>query len=217
MNRLQITIELLTERQLPELMALQEKVITFLERPEFLQPLTKEEFLNILNGNGMLAGAFKEGRLIAFRAMLNPGDDDEHLGTDIGIPQQELSSVLYSEVSCVDPEFRGNGLQTILGRWLLEKVQDYRYVCTTVAPFNIPSLKDKFALGMAIGALKMKYGQKLRYVLWKDLQQETSVVIQEEQAVPMEETRCQQTLIREGWTGVRLEQRADAWYTVYVR
>ena len=41
----------------------------------------------------------------------------------------------------------------------------YDYVCCTVAPFNIPSLKDKFAQGMAIAALKEKYGGSLRYVL----------------------------------------------------
>lgn len=217
MSRLQITIELLTEKQLSELIALQEKVISVLERPEFLQPLSEEEFLNILKGNGMLAGAFSDGRLIAFRAMLDPGDDDEHLGVDVGIREQELSSVLYSEVSCVDPEFRGNGLQTTLGRWLMKRTENYRYICTTVAPFNIPSLKDKFALGMKIGALKMKYGQKLRYVLWEDLQQEGAADIQEEQSVPMEDTKRQQTLIADGWTGNRIEQRAGVWHTVYVR
>ena len=32
-------------------------------------------------------------------------------------------------------------------------------------PFNIPSLKDKFAQGMEIAALKEKYGGSMRYVL----------------------------------------------------
>jgi hypothetical protein len=30
----------------------------------------------------------------------------------------------------------------------------YDYVCCTIAPFNIPSLKDKFAQGIEIAALK---------------------------------------------------------------
>ena len=41
----------------------------------------------------------------------------------------------------------------------------YDYVCCTVAPFNIPSLKDKFSQGMEIAALKEKYGGSMRYVL----------------------------------------------------
>ena len=36
------------------------------------------------------------------------------------------------------------------------KKDDYKYVCATVAPFNIPSLKDKFAQQMEIAAMKWK-------------------------------------------------------------
>ena len=45
----------------------------------------------------------------------------------------------------------------------------YRYLFATVAPFNIASLKDKFALGMHIISLEKKYGNLLRYTLMKDL------------------------------------------------
>ncbi|WP_301109140.1 GNAT family N-acetyltransferase [Sporosarcina sp.] len=220
MTSLQTDISFLTEEQLPDIMVLQDKVIAVLEKPEFLQPLTEDEFLNILRGNGMMAGAFVEGRLIAFRAMLDPGDDEEHLGVDAGIPKNELSSVLYSEVSCVDPKFRGNGLQTTLGKWLLERVdtEHYRYICSTVAPLNIPSLKDKFALGLRIGALKIKYGEKLRYILFRDLR----ATVQTDQPVAstvvlMNEIVEQQQLLKEGWIGSKMERRGNNWYAVYVK
>src|SRR5690606_9485680 len=100
-------------------------------------------------------------------------NEEGHLGIDAGVPITELSTVIYSEISNVDPHFRGNNLQVLLGEILMQEVdrQRFRYVCTTVAPFNIASLKDKFAHGMEIVALKVKYGDLLRYILMKDLTQ----------------------------------------------
>lgn len=216
---LQYNLSLLTEDHLSEVMALQEKVIAVLEKPEFLQPLTETEYVYILKGNGMMAGAFVDDQLIAFRAMLDPGEDDEHLGVDAGVPTEALPSVLYSEITGVDPAFRGNGLQTILGKWLMEHVdaKRYRYICTTVAPLNIPSLKDKFALGLQVVALKVKYGNKLRYVMFKDLEAAVQTELKQEQLVLMSDTEQQQQMLTDGWIGQRIEQREPDWYVVYVK
>ena len=214
---LQAVLGLLTEEQLPEVLALQERVISALDQPEFLEPLSEEEFLYIVRGNGMLAGAFVDDRLIAFRAMLDPGEDDEHLGIDAGIPPDRLSCVLYSEISCVDPDFRGHGLQTIMGKWLMEHVDSdrYPYICTTVAPFNIASLKDKFALGLRIKALKVKYGTKLRYILFKDLQESGRRYGDDRQVVAMKDTIRQQELLASGWIGIRIEERSGEWHVEF--
>ncbi|WP_029054291.1 GNAT family N-acetyltransferase [Sporosarcina ureae] len=216
---LQASLSLLTEDQLPEVLALQQRIIAVLEQPDFLQPLTEEEFVYILRGNGMMVGAFIDHRLIAFRAMLDPGEDEEHLGIDAGVLTNELSSVLYSEISGVDPDYRGHGLQTKLGKWLMEHVERdrYRYICTTVAPFNIPSLKDKFALGLRIKELKVKYGNKLRYILFKDLQEPSRGTTSEQQFVLMENTEQQQKLLKQGWIGEYIEKKNDHWYVKYVK
>ena len=216
---LQASLSLLTEDQLSEVLSLQERVIGVLDQPEFLEPLTVEEFVYILRGNGMMVGACVDDRLIAFRAMLDPGEDDEHLGIDAGVAQDELSSVLYSEISGVDPEFRGHGLQTILGKWLMEHIESdrYRYICTTVAPQNIPSLKDKFALGLRIKALKVKYGNKLRYILVKDLQETFQRTSSKQQSIPMKDIEQQQQLLKAGWIGERIEQQDGEWYVLYIK
>src|SRR4051794_1653399 len=98
----EITIIQLTVDQLEEILALQRKVIESLTTESFLQPLTKEEFLFILNGKGLMIGAYHNEKLIAFRAMLEPEIDDEHLGMDAGLPRSEWPLVLYSEISNVD-------------------------------------------------------------------------------------------------------------------
>ena len=170
-NGYEITIRRLEADQLDEILTLQRKVIESLSTGSFLQPLTEEEFSYILNGKGLMIGAYYHEQLIAFRAMLEPELDEEHLGKDAGLPRNEWPLVLYSEITNVDPDFQGNGLQVLLGELIMKEVnpQRFRYICTTVAPFNIASLKDKFAHGMQIVALKVKYGDLLRYILMKDL------------------------------------------------
>lgn len=207
-----VTIRSLVHKDLAIIMGLQEKVIASLEVNSFLQPLSEEEFLFILNGNGSMIGAFHNDRLIAFRAMLEPEIDEYHLGKDAGVPDSELPSVLYSEVTNVDPGYRGNSLQRILGEILMQNVDAarHRYVFATVAPFNIASLKDKFALGMHIISLAKKYGDLLRYTLMKDLRDTeksgTLTVV-----VDMADVMKQQSLLEDGWIGIGLEEDDGSW------
>ncbi|WP_203247089.1 hypothetical protein [Sporosarcina beigongshangi] len=199
---------------LNEILVLQQKVIASLKTGAFLQPLTEEEFLYILNGKGMMIGAYYEGQLIAFRAMLEPEVNEEgHLGIDAGVPITELSTVIYSEISNVDPHFRGNNLQVLLGEILMQEVdrQRFRYVCTTVAPFNIASLKDKFAHGMEIVALKVKYGDLLRYILMKDLTQNPQEKSTQSYEILMADTALQQRYLQNGWRGTAMKQVDDQW------
>ena len=79
----------------------------------------------------------------------------------------------------------------------------YDYVCCTVAPFNIPSLKDKFAQGMAIAALKEKYGGSLRYVFVKKLRGDKESDWTDIQSILMSDASGQQALLSEGILGMR--------------
>lgn len=211
-NGQEVTIRELALSDLGAIMKLQEKVIASLADVSFLQPLSKDEFLFILAGNGSMIGAFHNDLLIAFRAMLEPEIDEEHLGLDAGLEESELPRVLYSEVSNVDPDFRGNGLQQILGKILVENVDvsRHRYICTTVAPFNIASLKDKFALGMHIISLKNKYGDLLRYTMLKDLSMKSSTG-NDTVLVDMSDSTRQQSLLNEGWVGINMKQENGLW------
>ncbi|MBE1555588.1 hypothetical protein [Sporosarcina limicola] len=211
----EITFKRMTVENLDEILSLQRKVIAALATESFLQPLTTEEFLFVLNGSGLMIGAYIDGQLIAFRAMLEPELDDEHLGKDAGLPKSEWPLVLYSEITNVDPDYQGNGLQLLLGNIIMEQVDNkqFRYICTTVAPFNIASLKDKFALGLHIVALKVKYGNLLRYILMKDLTQPLEVrYVLEVGLIAMVNTEEQQQYLNEGWIGVGMLRIEEVWY-----
>ncbi|CAM3163938.1 GNAT family N-acetyltransferase [Filibacter tadaridae] len=217
-NGEEITIKRLTASHLEEIQALQRKVIGALTITSFLQPLTTEEFLIILNGKGLLIGAYSNGQLIAFRAMLAPELDEEHLGRDAGLAINEWPLVLYSEITNVDPDFQGNGLQLLLGKVIMDEVDEkrYPYICATVAPFNIASLKDKFALGFQIVSLKMKYGDLLRYTMLKDFKRPIAHQhFRESQMVLMENTDEQQHYFDAKWIGTAIKKDEDQWFVQF--
>ncbi|PEN43384.1 N-acetyltransferase [Bacillus wiedmannii] len=214
-------VTLLSLEHIEHILSLQNVVVEALEDKSRLQPLSLEEFQYILEGNGMMIGAFIENKLIAFRALLVPPIDEEHLGLDIGIPESELHRVIYQEISNVHPNCRGNGMQKILATVIMDELQKedskYDYVCCTVAPFNIPSLKDKFAQGMEIAALKEKYGGSLRYVFVKELRENKERDWSDVKSVPMSDAGGQQALLSEGYRGYEMEKIDDTFIVKFGR
>ncbi|HDR4861305.1 GNAT family N-acetyltransferase [Bacillus cereus] len=214
-------VTLLSLEHIEQILSLQNIVVEALEDKSRLQPLSQEEFQYILKGNGMMIGAFIENELIAFRALLVPPIDDEHLGLDIGLPENELHRVIYQEISNVHPNCRGNGMQKILANVIMDELQKedskYDYVCCTVAPFNIPSLKDKFAQGMEIAVLKEKYGGSLRYVFVKKLRGDNERDWTDVQSILMSDASGQQTLLSEGYRGYEMEKTADTFIVKFGR
>lgn len=201
---------------IPALMELQQAVVDALPDKAILQPLDEDELRFILEGNGVMIGIFVAEQLIAFRALLEPELDDEHLGRDIGLTEKELGKVLYQEISNVHPDFRGHGLQQTMASIIMKQVdvEEHPIVCATVMPYNIASLKDKFAQGMHVAALKYKYGGKLRYVFTKSLieQIEFGVELRE---VSMGATEEQQQLLKQGFIGVEMKKIEDDWFITY--
>ena len=213
-------VERLTMEDLPQIIQLQSKVKNMLTSSDFLSPLSEEEYTSILTGNGFMVGVFVEGKMIAFRAMLKPELDEEHLGIDAGLSQEDLPQVIYSEISNVDPDYRGNGLQNYMGKLVMKEIDrhQFRYVCATVAPMNIPSIKDKFSLGLQIIALKEKYTGMLRYVFFKDLSASLmDNVYAEEHFVHIKEIEEQQTLIQSGFLGTGIKEYDGEWYIQYCK
>ncbi|WP_332647737.1 GNAT family N-acetyltransferase [Lysinibacillus sp. 54212] len=212
---LDFTYRLLTEKDLISIQRLQEAVCAALENPEILQPLSESELLHILKGRGAMLGIFVDSQLIAFRALLKPDvEEEEHLGIDVGA--EDLSRVLYQEISNVHPEFRGHGLQKTMAKLIMQEadLNAVDWICATVMPYNIASLKDKFAQGMQIFALKYKYGGKLRYVFGKKLGVEVALT-SEEVLVSMGDTEAQQQLLANGYVGIGMQSSNGDWLVQY--
>ncbi|MGM8365980.1 GNAT family N-acetyltransferase [Virgibacillus sp. W0181] len=209
-------VEDLSVHDMPIMMKLQEKVIDSLENKDTLQPLSVEEYTTIFSGKGFVVGVFVEEKLIALRGMLEPPMDEEHFGLDAGLPKEELSKVIYQEISCVDPAFRGSRLQQVMGQIVMQELDTdrFHYVSATVAPFNIPSLKDKLALGLEIVALKEKYEGKLRYVFIKEMKLNKRS-FEEKILAPMRNIEEQQHLLRSDYRGTGIKEIDGEWYVQY--
>lgn len=209
----------LTTKDIGQVLALQDIVIDALENKQILQPLDFDEFKYITEGKGMIIGAFAEDELIAFRALMIPPIDEEHLGLDIGLKKEELKEVIYQEISIVHPGYRGNRLQKKMAELIMQQLSiiglSFKYVCCTVMPFNIPSLKDKFSQGMIIRALKEKYEDRLRYVFVKELGKPPEKEWDETRELPMGDIKGQQALLEQGWAGFKMEQRDGEYWVMY--
>ncbi|MGI2328766.1 hypothetical protein [Planococcus sp. YIM B11945] len=204
-KKLPMHIKRLYLEDLPAIEEVQKKVIASLAEKEVLQPLSTEEFLFILNERGLVVGAFADEQLIGFRALLIPEIDEEHLGRDIGLGEDELPKVIYQEISAVLPEYRGNRLQQTLAEVIMKDMPDlkgdFRYVCCTVAPMNIPSLKDKFSQHMYIQAMKIKYNGMKRYICVKDLKN-PPLRYTEYVTVKLDDYDKQRELLKDGYVGI---------------
>ncbi|WP_121639212.1 GNAT family N-acetyltransferase [Virgibacillus sp. Bac330] len=214
-------VRFLHKEDIHEILHLQTMVKNALEVPDFLQPLTAEEYKSILGGCGSIIGVFVNNKLIAFRAMLIPKmNDPEHLGIDLRLNEYQRKKMLYSEISNVHPAFRGNRLQSYMGRLLFDQIdqQSFRYVATTVAPLNIASLKDKLALGMAICSLKEKYNGKLRYILFRDLHTTNDTPFySDKQEVNIQDITKQQQLIKKGYRGFSLQEKEQMYWVCFIK
>ncbi|MEN1970395.1 GNAT family N-acetyltransferase [Lentibacillus sp. N15] len=218
LNEQAFTVECLTITDLPDIMRLQANVSATLPSRSILSPLNEEEFTRILTGNGLMVGVFIDGIMVAFRAMLKPEIDDAHLGIDAGLEKAELPKVIYSEISSVDPDYRGNALQNYMGKLLMKEInkQQYRYVCATVSPINVPSIKDKFSLRMEVVALKEKYTGLMRYIFMRDFTvRSKDRLYQETQWIPVEEIEKQQQALASGFRGTSIEERDGKWCVKY--
>lgn len=202
--------------ELSSILTLQQVVVDDLKDKRVLQPLSEAEFLNILGGNGLMIGVYEGDQLVAFRALLKPDpSEDEHLGADVGA--NDLTRVLYQEVSVVHPMMRGKGLQQKMGEYIMAQIDVslYDWVCATVMPFNIASMKDKLAQGLFIRGLKLKYGGKLRYVFGKDLRSTNLHAFTERESVAMANTEEQQLLLAQGFVGTGMALVEDEWFVQY--
>lgn len=210
-------VRVLDSSYLSKLLALQEVVYDALPNKDILQPLSEDEFISILEGQGLLIGAFMTEELIAFRAVLIPELDAEHLGYAIGlVNESDLKRVLYQEISNVHPKFRGYGLQKTLAAIIMQQIDTtkFNYVAATVMPYNIASLKDKFSQGFYIVSLKYAYGAKLRYVFALDLHNQPRFE-EEKVTISMGDVEAQQKLLQEGFVGVSMKSLGDDWVIEY--
>src|SRR5699024_9392971 len=114
---MKMNLKYLTRNDLPEIMALQYMVYNMLEDKEVLQTLNEDEFAEIID-QGFIVGICDQHKLVGIRAMyIPPVDYEEHLADDAELTEKD--KVIFSEISFIDPGYRGRRLQTKMGEELI--------------------------------------------------------------------------------------------------
>lgn len=124
-----------------------------------------------INEKGFILIAIDKEKVIGFLMVRIPGSEEDNLGQDINLPEDQWNLVAHIESVAVLPAYRGNGLHKSL---LLEaedilKKRGFQYFMATVYPENHASLTNFHKAGYEIVSTKLKYGGLMRHILLKKI------------------------------------------------
>lgn len=187
---------------------LQRHVMSLMSRSDLFIGLYPEEVENMLeDSGGIMIGAFVKDKLIGFYGIYFPNLNYDCLGIDLGIPEEEFTAIAHLEGAVVHPDYRGNSIQKLFTGICIEealKIRNIRYLCATVSPYNLPSIESVFKVHLYIKMMKVKYGNMLRYIFVRDLENTEEIV--EESIVDIESNNfdLQSKLLQNGFVGFNL-------------
>lgn len=147
--------------QLDEVLAFEAEILSGLERPDLLRRNTKEMWQTCLSPPHTALGARIGERLVALAVLYLPvqGGEEDLASRLSGVYTEGLKSANY-KICMVLPDFRGRGLQRILGEKLEREatVQGICLLCSTASPYNEASIVNLRRLGYQYSCTLSKYG-----------------------------------------------------------
>ncbi len=181
---------------------------------EALAHETDAFFAAHVEGIGRILGLFAENRLIAYGVLGLPGPGDASFADELALQTADRLRAANIDGVSVAPEWRGNGLHRLLIacrlQWALAAGRTI--ALSTVAPANLPSLRNLLAEGLTIRAIRHKFGG-IRYVVRRDLERPAPVIPQRGRWIPIEDLEAQAAALEGGGVGWRLsEVGPDVWY-----
>lgn len=204
-------MRLIGEKELIEVVTLQELVYSKLPNKQVLFMDSYDEMMADMRLGAKILGVFNESQeLIAYRYVGFPGHDNKNLGYDISLPHKELNKVVHLETTVVHPDYRGNGLQSLTLQQIIPVIKElgYRHLICTVSPQNYFSLFNIMKNGLKIKALKKKYGDESsgkealwRFILHKDLEPLQLLKPNQLLKISVSDIEQQKKLINEGFIG----------------
>lgn len=184
-----------------DILAVQEKAQQVLTNKEMLVTLSRDEITKNIQDN-VLCICRIDGKIAAFRSMHIP--DEDYLGRYIALQPSEKDKLIYSDITIVHPDNRGNGLQRKLGEWLFDRIDEkYTIIMATVHPDNIASIKDKFHHGMKLVAVDKVYGGKIRYIFAKV--KDEQLLINEKYYKTIEDKKGISNMLSKGYIAINLQ------------
>ena len=129
-----------------------------------------ENVKHYLNDAGFgVVGINKDGRIISSLICQYPGTNDDNLGLDVGLSEEELLRVVHFESAVVHRDYRGQGLEGRMIAFAEERIDKERYniFFGTVSPDNPASCHTAEKNGFEYLITKEKYGGLIRRIYCK--------------------------------------------------
>jgi len=210
-------MRLLEDEHLPSVINLQEKVVSSLKDRGIFHPNSIDFLQFCVKKYGRMIGIFVKHELIAYCVIYFPGNSQDNLGADLSFSKTMLHKVAHLEMIAVHPDYRGNSLALKMSQQALVimKMLKYQHACVTVSPDNFYSLNVVFKSGFLIKALNIKYGDKLRYILHKNLLQEQDFHLKNTVGMPNTNTETQKQLLAQGFIGYKLYQTVEGYVVMF--
>lgn len=213
-------LRVLDKNDITAVMALQSNLIAVMENQELYVPISEEEMLLLLEGDGEALGLFIEDKMYAACSLLFKVEYENNMARELDFSDEELARVAQLELSLVDLDLRGHKLQYKMAGILAERVQKReapRYLFTTVSPFNYPSIETVTALGLHIAKLgKMYYGWD-RYVVYRDFVNPIKLDTDHPVIISNTSFAEQQELLKNGYRGFSQFRDKDGIKIMYAR
>lgn len=214
----QFRMQLLDDRYLDEVMALQAVIVDRLSRKEMLEAFSKTFMHSHFDKKGFVIGILVNHRLIAFRNVYFPDKDDLewNLGLDLGFSESACKKLANFQMVCVHPDFRGNHLARKMNRQAIDIIRKNKkivHLLATVSPYNYWNINILFKSGFVICTLKEKYRGKLRYIVYQNLttplEMPPGTLKGKTHAVPLTDFKKQEELLGTGFYGFELREIPD--------
>jgi GNAT superfamily N-acetyltransferase len=174
--------------------------------PGLLNKETRAFFADHLGPAGVTLGVLVDGQLIACAIVGLPAAEAEYnFGRHLGLAGDQLALVAHLDGVYVDADWRGSGLHRQLSeqRMAIAREKGRRHMVTTVAPGNVYSWRNLFALGLVGKVLKPMFALgHMRYVLHRDLKIPASVDMGKAISVPADDVDAQKALLERGFWAV---------------
>lgn len=216
-------MKFLNKSYIDEVISLENLVVSLLEREDLFIKDSKDFFMEkIFDGKGLLIGVLCEGKLVAYRSVSFPMNSARNFGKDHeNIPEDELSRVMHFEATVVHPDFRGNSLQEKMSRYALDfgMAHGMLHVCTTISPYNYPSIKNIMKVGLTVRGIKRidneEYEGKLRLLMAMDFRDKPKMLYDDSISIDHRDIEKQKELLRMGYTGYKVQKTDSGFDMVY--
>ena len=209
----------LDEGRLTDIVDLQALIVKELDDPELFHPDSIHFIRDRIRKRGRVIGITSENRLIAYRIISFPGSDPDNLGIDLELAENELPRVAHLEFFVVHPEYRGNALQLKTIPPAISVLHDfgYEHLCATASPKNYPAVSNLLKGGFVIKELKEKYGGKLRYILYQNLNIPISRGIKHRITIANADIEGQGNALMQGYYGYAVRKTVGSFEIRYGR